>query len=93
MEKSLTGEWDEVYPKPGRTVLVFSSQNKMTLFGEDGYSDIYTYRIDGDEIFLSQEGSEGETALFFDKVDPSRFRIGNLYPSVNSDLFMTFETF
>lgn len=94
IEESLTGEWVEVYPQSERTTLIFTANNKMTLIDGEGYTEIYTYRIDGDEIYLSLEGSEGETALSFDKLDPGRFNIGYLYPSIpesDPNKFMTFE--
>lgn len=94
VEDTLYGEWVEVYPQSFRTTLVFSSDRKMTLIDSEGYKEIYNFRIDGDEIFLSLEGSEDETALMFDKLDPGRFNIGYLYPSIpesDPDKFMTFE--
>lgn len=94
VEESLKGEWVEVYPQNERTTLIFTSGNKMTLIDGDGFSEIYDYRIEDDMIYLSLEGSEDETALLFDKLDPLRFNIGYLYPSIpesDPDKYMTFE--
>lgn len=94
VEKSLVGEWTEVYPKPGRSTFIITSGNNMTFIDEDGNSSDYTYRIKGDEIFLSEIGSEIETALSFNKLDPARFNIGYMYPSIyesDPEKFMTFE--
>lgn len=95
VENSLGGEWVEVYPQTERTTIIFSANNTMTLIENDSEtSEVYTYRIDGDEIFLKQQGSEVETPLSFDKLSPMRFNIGYLYPSIpesDPEKFMTFE--
>ncbi|SDK70798.1 hypothetical protein SAMN04488034_101183 [Salinimicrobium catena] len=94
VEDTLNGQWEEVYPQSFRTTLIFSSDKKMTRIDENENVEVYDFRIDGDEIFLSLEGSEDETALSFDKLDPGRFNIGYLYPSIpesDPDKFMTFE--
>ena len=95
VENSLGGEWVEVYPQPDRTTVIFSANNTMKLIEEGaGVEEMYTFRIEGDQIFLKQDGSEIETALAFDKLDPMRFNIGYLYPSIpesDPDGFMTFE--
>ncbi|MGB7786189.1 MAG: hypothetical protein WBL27_08825 [Salinimicrobium sp.] len=95
VEKSLGGEWIEVYPQVERTTLIFSANNTMTLIEEGTeVQKVYTFRIEGDEIFLTPEGSETESALSFDKLDPGRFNIGYLYPSIEEsdpEKFMTFE--
>lgn len=94
LEESLRGEWVEVYPQSDRTTLIFTSGNKMTLIDGDDYTEVYNYRIDGDEIYLRLAGSEDETALSFDKLDLGRFNIGNLYPSIpesDPENYMTFE--
>lgn len=93
-EKNLRGEWIELSPVANRTTLIFSSENKVTRIDSEGNQENYFYRIEGGSIFLStSEGQEGGTALYFDKVDPMRFRIGNLYPSIPEDeeVIMTFE--
>ena len=95
VEKSLGGEWVEVYPQMERTTLIFSANNTVTIIEAGSMvSEVYTYRIDGDKIFLSQGNSETETALSFNKLDPGRFNIGYLYPSIpesDPEKYMTFE--
>lgn len=94
VERSLNGEWVEVYPQMERTTLIFSSSSNMRLIDEDGNSQDFNFRIDGDEIFLSPVGSDVETPLSFNKLDPMRFNIGDLYPSIpesDPERFMTFE--
>ncbi len=94
VEKNLRGEWIEVSPVTERTTLIFSSENKMSRIDGEGNREEYTYRIDGDSIFLSlTEGQEGSTELYFNKLDPARFKIGNLYPSIpeSEEVIMTFE--
>lgn len=93
VEESLTGNWVEVSPVSDRTILTFSSGNKLTRTDEDGYTEVYIYRIEDDSIFLSIEGQEGSTELYFNKTEPGRFIIGNLYVSIPEDepVYMTFE--
>ncbi|MGB7841279.1 MAG: hypothetical protein WBL21_00705 [Salinimicrobium sp.] len=95
VENSLGGDWVEVYPQTERTRLLFSANNTMTLTETDSKeTKVFTFRIEGDEIFLIPEGSETETSLSFDKLAPGRFNIGYLYPSIEEsdpDKFMTFE--
>lgn len=94
IEESLAGQWLEVAPVSDRTVLIFSSGNNLTRIDEDGNSEDYTYRIEDDSIFLStSEGQEGSTELYFNKTEPGRFIIGNLYVSIpeGEPVNMTFE--
>lgn len=94
VEKSLPGEWVEVYPISDRTLLIFTSQNRLTRIDGEGHQEEYTYKIDGDTIILSlNDGQEGSTTLYFNKIEPGMFKIGNLYPSVpeNEEVIMTFE--
>lgn len=93
-EESLAGEWIEVEPVEGRTILMFSSQNRVSRIDGEGNRENYVYRIEGDSIFLSlAEGQEGSSELYFNKADVGWFRIGNLYPSIpeNEEIFMVFE--
>ncbi len=94
IEKTLPGEWIEVAPVSNRTTLIFSSQNRLTRIDGEGNEEDYIYEIKDDAIFLSLvSGQEGSTELFFQKLDPGRFRIGNLYPSIpeGEEVNMTFE--
>lgn len=94
VEKSLPGEWIEVYPVSDRTILIFTSQNRLTRIDGEGNQEEYTYKIDGDAIILSlNDGQEGSTELYFNKIEPGRFKIGNVYPSIpeNEEVIMTFE--
>jgi hypothetical protein len=94
IEKTLPGEWIEVEPVSDRTTLIFSSQNSLTRIDGEGNEENYNYEIKDDAIFLSlASGQEGSSELFFQKLDPGRFRIGNLYPSIpeGEEVIMTFE--
>lgn len=94
IEESLAGQWLEVAPVSDRTILIFSSGNNLTRIDGDGNSEKYTYSIDGDAIFLTTaEGQEGATELYFNKTEPGRFIIGNLYVSIpeGEPVNMTFE--
>ena len=94
VENSLRGEWVEIAPVSDRSILIFSSENRLKRIDGEGNEENYIYRIDGDSIFLSlASGEEGSTELYFKKVDPGRFRIGNLYPSIpeSEEIIMVFE--
>lgn len=95
-ENTLPGEWVEVQPVRNRTTLIFASGKRLTRIDGEGNEEYYTYEIDGDSIFISLvSGQEGSTELFFKKLDPGRFRIGNLYASTpeSEEVIMVFERF
>src|SRR6056297_2239116 len=78
-EKNLPGEWIEVEPVRDRTTLIFSLENRLTRIDGEGNEENFIYEIKDDAILLSLvSGQEGSSKLFFQKLDPGRFRIGNL---------------
>jgi hypothetical protein len=93
IEDSLIGKWYEVHPEIDRTILEFSSGNRLTRTDGDGNFQEYSYRIDGNSIFLSIEGQEGSSELYFNKTEPGRFMIENLYVSTpeRDPVYMIFE--
>jgi hypothetical protein len=93
IEKTLPGEWIEVEPVSNRTTLIFSSENRLTRIDGEGNEENYIYEIKDDAILLSlASGEVGSSELFFQKLDPGRFRIGNLYISIpEEEAIMTFE--
>lgn len=93
VEKSLPGEWVEVWPESDRTALIFTAE-RMTRVDAAANEEIYTYEVKGDSIYLqSVESAEGTSVLYFNKLEPGRFKIGNLYPSTpeSEPLHMIFE--
>lgn len=96
VQRSLPGEWGEVFPEADRTILIFSDQNTMTRVDAMGNSEEYTYELDKDSIHLkSISDTQGTTTLYFNKIEPGRFKIGNLYPSIPEaePIHMLFEKF
>lgn len=93
VEKNLRGEWIEVTPVEDRTTLIFTAENLMSRIDGEGNQENYTYRIDGNAIFLSLAGQQGTTELYFNKIEPGRFKIGNLYLSTpeSDEVIMVFE--
>ncbi len=94
VEESLHGEWVEVFPVSDRTILVFTSRNRLNRIDGEGSQEEYTYTVEGDAIILSlADGQEGSTKLYFNLIEPERFEIGNLYPSIpeNEEVIMIFE--
>lgn len=94
VEASLPGEWVEASPVADRTILIFTLKNRVSRIDGEGNQEEYIYSLDGDTITLSlADGQEGSTELYFNKIEPGRFKIGNLYPSIpeNDEVVMIFE--
>lgn len=84
-ELSLLGNWIEESPVPDRTQLYFQSGNRLTRTDSEGLTEVYTYRIEEDSIFIWPEGQseeDGSSELFFKQIDTNTFQIENLYVSI-----------
>ena len=95
-ELSLLGNWIEESPVAERTQLYFHSGNRLTQTDSDGLTEVYTYRFEGQSIFLWPKGQgedEGSSELFFRQIDSNTFQIENLYVSIpeNEPTFMIFK--
>lgn len=93
-EAGLAGEWVEVSPVADRTVLVFALEDRLSRIDGEGNQEEYIYSLEGDTITLSlADGQEGSTKLYFNEIEPGRFEIGNLYPSIpeSDEVVMLFE--
>lgn len=85
-ELSHLGKWVEEAPVPERTRLFFRSPTNVVRIDSDGNTEEYTYRIEGNTIYLQSEASEvGATPLFFEQINTHTLKIENLYPSIPED--------
>ena len=82
-ELSLLGVWNETSPVEDRTELLFSAGNQLTIVDADGAVEIYKYRIVGNTIIFTPEGTSGvNLELEFFQIDQNTIRIENFYPQI-----------
>lgn len=82
-ELSLLGNWHETDPVPGRTELLFSTGNKLTIVDGDGSTEQYTYKILEETIILKLANDlEGQSELRFSQIDQNTLKIESFYPKI-----------
>lgn len=82
-EISLLGNWYETDPVPGRTELLFSTGNKLTIIDGDGETKQYDYRILEETIILTPANDpETRVELRFSQIDQHTIKMESFYPKM-----------
>lgn len=90
-----SGIYTEISPFKGRTQLVFIEGSRVIKISEgSSISDEFHYEINGNKIKFTSVGNDPYTSeIYFERIDESTFKTGNLYVSIpeNPPVYLLFR--